>query len=135
MELIAYIIRVEKLGELGTKLPASSIWSKVRGTTVYMKKEGIEWIQESRLEERGFGIVAIRQVGRWLTMVWSGLGFGGKHIPFCKIWGFHGGDYEEWCLLGCYAVKTSNLTKYTLVCYQYRLVHLGYASLSSLFFS
>jgi hypothetical protein len=36
------------------------------------------------------------------------------HIPFCthlgetviifKIGGFHGGDYEEWCLLGCYAV-------------------------------
>jgi hypothetical protein len=23
---------------------------------------------------------------------------------FCKIWGFHGGDYEEWFLLGCYAV-------------------------------
>jgi hypothetical protein len=22
----------------------------------------------------------------------------------CKIWGFHGGDYEEWCLLGCYVV-------------------------------
>jgi hypothetical protein len=22
----------------------------------------------------------------------------------CKIWGFHGGDYEEWCLLGCYTV-------------------------------
>jgi hypothetical protein len=21
-----------------------------------------------------------------------------------KVWGFHGGDYEEWCLLGCYAV-------------------------------
>jgi hypothetical protein len=21
-----------------------------------------------------------------------------------KIWGFQGGDYEEWCLLGCYAV-------------------------------
>jgi hypothetical protein len=21
-----------------------------------------------------------------------------------KIWGFHGCDYEEWCLLGCYAV-------------------------------
>jgi hypothetical protein len=20
----------------------------------------------------------------------------------CKTWGFHGGDYEEWCLLGCY---------------------------------
>jgi hypothetical protein len=22
----------------------------------------------------------------------------------CNISGFHGGDYEEWCLLGCYAV-------------------------------
>jgi hypothetical protein len=22
----------------------------------------------------------------------------------CKIWGFHSGDYEEWSLLGCYAV-------------------------------
>jgi hypothetical protein len=21
----------------------------------------------------------------------------------CKIWGYHGGDYEEWCLVGCYA--------------------------------
>jgi hypothetical protein len=21
-----------------------------------------------------------------------------------KILGFHGGDYEEWCLLGCYTV-------------------------------
>jgi hypothetical protein len=25
-------------------------------------------------------------------------------LHLCKIWGFHGGDYEEWCLLGCYAV-------------------------------
>jgi hypothetical protein len=25
-------------------------------------------------------------------------------VMLCKIWGFHGGDYEEWCLLGCYAV-------------------------------
>jgi hypothetical protein len=27
-----------------------------------------------------------------------------KWVCICKIWGFHGGDYEEWCLLGCYAV-------------------------------
>jgi hypothetical protein len=27
-----------------------------------------------------------------------------KQYYLCKIWGFHGGDYEEWCLLGCYAV-------------------------------
>jgi hypothetical protein len=25
-------------------------------------------------------------------------------IFISKIWGFHGCDYEEWCLLGCYAV-------------------------------
>jgi hypothetical protein len=29
---------------------------------------------------------------------------GQSDIDICKIWGFHGGDYEEWCLLGCYAV-------------------------------
>jgi hypothetical protein len=23
----------------------------------------------------------------------------------CKIWDFHGGDYEEYRLLGCYAVS------------------------------
>jgi hypothetical protein len=26
------------------------------------------------------------------------------YVPLCKSGGFHGGDYEEWCLLGCYAV-------------------------------
>jgi hypothetical protein len=25
-------------------------------------------------------------------------------IMSCKIFGFHGGDYEEWRLLGCYAM-------------------------------
>jgi hypothetical protein len=25
-------------------------------------------------------------------------------IGYCKFWGFHGGDYEERCLLGCYDV-------------------------------
>jgi hypothetical protein len=27
-----------------------------------------------------------------------------QYYFICKISGFHGGDYEEWCLLGCYAV-------------------------------
>jgi hypothetical protein len=26
------------------------------------------------------------------------------YLILCKIWGFHGGDYEEWRLLGYYAV-------------------------------
>jgi hypothetical protein len=31
----------------------------------------------------------------------------------CKIWGFHGGDYEEWCLLGYKnPVHTSQETHY-----------------------
>jgi hypothetical protein len=25
-------------------------------------------------------------------------------LLFCMIWGFHGCDYEEWCLLGCYTM-------------------------------
>jgi hypothetical protein len=27
------------------------------------------------------------------------------HCPIFKIWGFHGGDYEDWRHLGCYAVR------------------------------
>jgi hypothetical protein len=27
-----------------------------------------------------------------------------SRLMVCKICGFHGGDYEERCLLGCYAV-------------------------------
>jgi hypothetical protein len=27
-----------------------------------------------------------------------------KEIQLCKIWSIHGGDYDEWRLLGCYAV-------------------------------
>jgi hypothetical protein len=27
-----------------------------------------------------------------------------KSRGLSKIWGFHGGDYEELCLLGCYTV-------------------------------
>jgi hypothetical protein len=30
-----------------------------------------------------------------------------NYMYVCKIWGFHDGDYEEWCLLGCYAMCTS----------------------------
>jgi hypothetical protein len=26
----------------------------------------------------------------------------------CNIWGFHGGDYEEWCLLGCRVARFFN---------------------------
>jgi hypothetical protein len=25
-------------------------------------------------------------------------------LSVCKIWGFHSGDHEEWCLLACYAM-------------------------------
>jgi hypothetical protein len=35
------------------------------------------------------------------TIFWDAMPFSPIE---CKIWGFHGGDYEEWCLLGCYAV-------------------------------
>jgi hypothetical protein len=41
-------------------------------------------------EERSASIISVTRTG--------------EHGISCKIWGFHGGDYEEWCLLGCYAV-------------------------------
>jgi hypothetical protein len=28
-----------------------------------------------------------------------------SQLMLCKIGGFHGGNYEEWHLLGCYAVR------------------------------
>jgi hypothetical protein len=37
-------------------------------------------------------------------------------IIVCKIWGFHGGDYEECCLLGCKSpFRTSQETNYFCV--------------------
>jgi hypothetical protein len=33
----------------------------------------------------------------------STVGIGIRKTTPWLIWGFHGGDYEEWCLLGCYA--------------------------------
>jgi hypothetical protein len=41
----------------------------------------------------------------WLHFIGQYYAYKYKHITMlCKIWGFHGGDYEEWCLLGCYVV-------------------------------
>jgi hypothetical protein len=40
------------------------------------------------------------------------IGYGNKQKT-CKIWGFHGGDYEEWRLLGYKTpVRTSQATHY-----------------------
>jgi hypothetical protein len=36
------------------------------------------------------------------SIIWDKLKW--EQQALCKIWGFHGGDYEECCLLGCYAV-------------------------------
>jgi hypothetical protein len=35
-------------------------------------------------------------------------------VSCCNIWGFHSGDYEEWCLLGCYST-TSQKTPFFIV--------------------
>jgi hypothetical protein len=41
--------------------------------------------------------IYLKQVLRYLDHVMN-------NILLCKIWGFHEGDYEEYRLLGCYAV-------------------------------
>jgi hypothetical protein len=46
----------------------------------------------------------------WDDIPCSSSGSIGEYMKFetplliCKIRSFHGGDYEEWCLLGCYDV-------------------------------
>jgi hypothetical protein len=55
---------------------------------------------QSGLQEKG---VPFREMWATLrldyTSSWNEVNF-----LLCKILGFHGGDYEEWCVLGCYAV-------------------------------
>jgi hypothetical protein len=34
---------------------------------------------------------------------------GGDEFTSCKIGGYHGGDYEEWRCLGCYAATWCNI--------------------------
>jgi hypothetical protein len=40
-------------------------------------------------------------------------GFRQKQNRNCKIWGFDGGDSEEWRLLGCYAVWLTRATRHS----------------------
>jgi hypothetical protein len=40
----------------------------------------------------------------WRIGEWIHLRKAMKIEKTCKIWGLHGGDYEEWRLLGCYAM-------------------------------
>jgi hypothetical protein len=42
--------------------------------------------------------------GEFVGWVLPGLLLHLEKLSVCKIWGFHGSDYEEWCLLGCYAL-------------------------------
>jgi hypothetical protein len=43
----------------------------------------------------------------------------------CKIWGFHSGDYEEWRLLGCYAVWPEDTILQTTPEYALEVLLLG----------
>jgi hypothetical protein len=56
-----------------------------------LSSEMVVLIRGTRRNVPGEGILYL--VGSWRN-----------YKATCKIWGFHGGDYEEWCLLGCYAV-------------------------------
>jgi hypothetical protein len=50
-----------------------------------------------------FGLIVTGSLVSWVHSVWRRR-LNAISQTSCKIWGFHGGDYEEWCLLGCYAV-------------------------------
>jgi hypothetical protein len=84
-ELIASIIRVKRISELGTTLSVISNWSTQR--TLFLKLKDVfntSWIFRFHLG------------GDFVT--------GRTDVSLWKIWVFHGGEYEECRLLGCYAV-------------------------------
>jgi hypothetical protein len=76
-KLSASIIRVTRIGELGTLAVTSN-------RRLLREPHGI-----TSQKTQFFIVTAVKIV---------------HVLSLCKIWGFHGGDYEEWCLLGCYAV-------------------------------
>jgi hypothetical protein len=53
---------------------------------LYLKKMVLWWASYSR--------ACLGPVNPIIKLPWK----------LCKIWGFHNGDYEVWCLLGCYAM-------------------------------
>jgi hypothetical protein len=57
-------------------------------------------------EERIASFMKVTRIGELRTVlaVSSNRSTLWRKVIQYKIWGFHGGDYEEWCLLGCYAV-------------------------------
>jgi hypothetical protein len=63
------------------------------------------WVTDSLRQE----LAGTLHVWGHITNAWNGLGTvsvcGVEHgVLCCKIWGFHGGDYGDWRLLGCYTV-------------------------------
>jgi hypothetical protein len=47
-----------------------------------------------------WNLICALRVSNWLKTCFLLV----NHSIACKIWGFHGGDYEECCLLGCCAM-------------------------------
>jgi hypothetical protein len=50
-----------------------------------------------------FGLIFVLFIQSWNCIQLLFFYYSKQH-KFYKIWGFHGGGYEKWCLLGCYAV-------------------------------
>jgi hypothetical protein len=83
-------ISVTRIGELGT-LALSSNRRKLRRNTKWEKFE--EWCLLGYNNP-----FRTSQETHYVSTTES------SQLKQCKIWCFHGCDYEEWCLLGCYAV-------------------------------
>jgi hypothetical protein len=67
------------------KMTKELVWTAIGGSSEH--SHGSQTDQEQWGRGRNTAQCQFREPTRW-----------------CTIWGFHGGNYEEWCLLGCYAV-------------------------------
>jgi hypothetical protein len=81
--------------------PTAQSWFKT-GTQLLIPRIGVEFATDGQSASTACCRAALW--GPWpdftCSLIW--------HVIPCKIWGFHGGDYEELCILGrCYKSHTA----------------------------
>jgi hypothetical protein len=84
--------------------PLASEWTCITAMTALNKYSPRPYLTHAIYIYRRGAVIVILIKSNLLKLPWSKwLIHRCTHKWLCKIWGFHGGDYEECRLLGCYA--------------------------------